>query len=124
MRVAVVGSREFSSPDFVRAILNDYFSFMTVFISGGARGVDSIAEEWVNEWNETMMKENPSTIVRKVIFTADWEKYGKRAGVIRNELIIREADHVVAFWDGTSKGTKSSIDLAIKYKKSLDIYVR
>lgn len=124
MRIAVVGSRDFPQPDTIRAVLNDYFSVITVFISGGARGTDKIAEEWIDEWNKTVIKEAPNAIVRKIIFTADWEKYGKRAGFIRNELIIREADFVMAFWDGKSKGTKHSIDLAIKMKKPLDIYVR
>jgi hypothetical protein len=64
------------------------------------------------------------TYRKKHIFKPDWDKYGKRAGFIRNELIINEADKIIAFWDGESKGTKLSIDLAIKAGKPIDIYVR
>jgi tyrosyl-tRNA synthetase len=48
------------------------------------------------------------------IYKPDWEKYGKAAGVIRNEDIINYSDRVIAFWDGKSKGTKNSIDHARK----------
>jgi hypothetical protein len=56
------------------------------------------------------------------VFYPDWDKYGKKAGPLRNELIIQSADLVLAFWDGTSRGTKSSIDFALKYKKELRVY--
>ncbi len=46
------------------------------------------------------------------IFIAEWDKYGKSAGYIRNRLIVQESDMIVAFWDGKSKGTKHSIDQA------------
>ena len=44
--------------------------------------------------------------------------------MIRNELIIKDADIVVAMWDGVSKGTKNSISLAVQQKKRLivDMY--
>ena len=45
-------------------------------------------------------------------FPADWNKYGKRAGYIRNEQMAKEADALIAFWDGKSKGTKHMIDIA------------
>lgn len=54
-------------------------------------------------------------------FPADWEAHGKRAGFIRNQQIVNYADRVVAFWDGESKGTKSTIDMALKAKKRLDV---
>jgi len=139
MKIAVVGSREFKEPDLVRAILNDLLAEMTVFISGGAKGVDSIAEEWVDEWNKDIAKEHPEGLIRKIILEPNWDdlshpdakikmRYGKRydamAGMRRNKLIIKEADRVIAFWDGHSSGTKNSIDWAITLKKPLDIYVR
>jgi len=51
---------------------------------------------------------------KSIIIKPEWNKYGKSAGYKRNSLIINEADKVVAFWKGESKGTKHSIDLAIK----------
>lgn len=124
MKLAIVGSREFPEPDFVRAVMNDYFALISVFISGGADGVDSIAEDWVNQWNDTIKKEHPESLIAKVILEPDWTKYGKKAGAVRNQMIVNNADHIIAFWDGKSPGTKITIDMAMKAKKSIDIYVR
>lgn len=118
MKIAVVGSRNFIYKKFVMAKLIAIISGLehyddVLIVSGGAQGVDSWAEEIALRFK-----------IPKIIFKPDWNKYGKRAGFIRNELIINEADKVIAFWDGESKGTKHSIDLAIKAKKHVDIYVR
>ena len=56
--------------------------------------------------------------IKLTIFPADWEKYGKSAGMIRNKDIINNCDVCVAFWDGISKGTKNSISLAQKTKQN------
>ena len=48
-------------------------------------------------------------------FPADWERHGKAAGYIRNREMAQNADALVAFWDGESRGTKSMIDLAKEY---------
>ena len=114
MKIAVVGSREFKDKEFVENMMPEILrTGKYQLISGGARGVDS--------WAEGMAK---FLGCECIIFKPDWDKYGKRAGFLRNELIINEADKVVAFWDGESKGTKHSIDLAIKAGKPIDIYVR
>jgi|SRR6185295_11114798 len=123
-KVAVVGSRDFKHPDWVRAILNEYLPGMTFFISGGATGVDSIAEHWVDEYNEAIKSTSPEFTIKKVIFEADWDKYGKRAGAIRNQIIVDEADIVLIFWNGISKGTKITMDLAIDSRKTTIIYVK
>lgn len=46
------------------------------------------------------------------IFKADWGKHGKKAGPIRNKAMIDDADALVAFWDGKSRGTKNCIRCA------------
>lgn len=122
MKIAVVGSREFKNIQFIADIVSREFNLSTqdILISGGARGVDSIAEGCIDFLNK-IRTVNP---VQKIIFLPDWNKYGKSAGFRRNELIINEAEKVIAFWDGKSKGTKHSIDLAIKSKKPIDIYIR
>lgn len=48
-------------------------------------------------------------------FPADWDTQGKKAGYIRNEQMVKNADALVAFWDGKSKGTKHMIDTAEKH---------
>lgn len=130
MKIAVVGSRTFTDEIFIKKILNDQFSHHRgdTLVSGGAKGVDSIAEKIIDNWKNLHVKtyggKEEDFKINKKIFLPDWNKYGKRAGFLRNQLIIDEADKVIAFWDGKSKGTKHSIDLAIKANKPLDIYVR
>lgn len=51
------------------------------------------------------------------VYIPDWELYGKSAGPIRNRKMVSKSDVVFAFWDGKSKGTKNSIDTAIKLNK-------
>ncbi len=129
MKIAVVGSRDFIKESAVEAFIDqilmmEYKNFPCnpyhdltnndiIIVSGGARGVDKYAETFANRNG-----------IKTKIFEANWNRYGKRAGFLRNELIINEADKVIAFWDGKSKGTKHSIDLAIKANKPLDIYIR
>jgi len=120
MKIAVVGSREFCDMNFVQNIVSKELMNKDILISGGARGVDTWAEEVLPILNNGLLNFK----VSKRIFKPDWDKYGKSAGYKRNKLIIDEADKVIAFWSGKSKGTKHSIDLAIQAGKPIDIYVR
>lgn len=103
MKVAVVGGRNFSDFELLNQVLSKINSnkTITLIVSGGAKGADSFA----NAWAEAMK-------IPTMIFLPDWDKFGKSAGYKRNHQIIMEAECCVAFWDGESKGTKSSIDLA------------
>jgi len=118
MKIAIIGSRDYPRPEFAKRkmisiIENLQYNLDVMIISGGARGIDSIADDVAD-----------ITGISIKIFKPDWDKYGKRAGYIRNKLIIDEAEKVLAFWDGKSKGTKHSIDLAIKAGKPVNIYIR
>ena len=53
--------------------------------------------------------------------TKNGDKYWKLAGLHRNELMAKEADACIVFWDGKSTGTKNMIDLAKKYKLKLRV---
>lgn len=53
-------------------------------------------------------------------FPADWGKYGKSAGVLRNKQMAEYADGLIAFWDGKSRGTANMIETA----KGLGLRVR
>lgn len=79
-------------------------------IHGGARGVDTYAGEW-GHLNGVEIE----------VYEAEWDHFGKSAGYRRNSEMVRDADVVVAFWDGKSKGTKHSIDLALKARKELHV---
>ena len=80
-------------------------------ISGGAIGADALAKRFAEENSIALIEHIPQ-----------WAIYGKSAGYIRNKLIINDADYVIAFWNGESKGTKISIDLAKKMKKKVIIH--
>lgn len=81
-----------------------------VILSGHCKGVDMLAEQYAYDNGYTLE-----------IYKADWNKYGKSAGPIRNEMMIKSSDYIVAFWDKKSKGTKNLIELAKKYKKPYTI---
>jgi predicted Rossmann fold nucleotide-binding protein DprA/Smf involved in DNA uptake len=85
---------------------------MRKIISGGAYGVDTFAKKFAKEFNISFQAYLP-----------DWNKLGRSAGMVRNRLIVKNSDRVIAFWDGESKGTKNSIALAIKYNKDLNIFI-
>ena len=119
MNLAVIGSRSFNDYEFLSKTLDeiiekhlDPFALFTndlpVIISGGARGTDTLAERYADSNN-----------YKKIIYLPDWNKYGRNAGMIRNKLIIKDAKIVICFWDGFSKGSKNSLDLARKQNKKL-----
>ncbi len=108
MRIAIVGGRDFQDYDLLKTSID--WVPGDVIVSGGAKGADSLGARFA--------KENGLELVE---YLPDWTKFGKRAGFLRNELIIKDSDVVYAFWDGKSKGTESSINLAKKYKKILNI---
>jgi predicted Zn-dependent protease len=109
MKVAIVGSRDFQDLERVRNYVS-HLSTTDVVISGGARGVD-----------QTAVKEARYRGMNTMVFAADWAGLGRGAGYARNVLIVQQADRVVAFWDGKSKGTKHTIDLANKVDKPVEI---
>jgi hypothetical protein len=59
------------------------------------------------------------------VFEADWDREGKKAGVWRNvRMLDTRPTRVIAFWDGSSKGTRHCFEEAIKRGIPTDIYVR
>jgi hypothetical protein len=59
--------------------------------------------------------------MQKKIYLLEWDKYGKKARPIRNELIIKDEDNIIAFWDGESRGTLNSINIAKRLNKKLNL---
>lgn len=114
IKLAIVGSRSFNNYELLKKEINNFISendfSINQIISGGARGADNLGEKYAKELN-----------IETQIFYPDWNKYGKKAGFIRNEDIINNSDVIIAFWDGQSHGTKHDIELANKYKKILKI---
>jgi hypothetical protein len=108
--IAIVGSRTYPKLELVKKFVED-LDDTTSIVTGGARGVDQAAEDAAL---------NRGLSVR--VIKADWERYGRGAGVIRNTQIVKVADEVVAFWDQESKGTEDTINKARKAGKRIRIY--
>lgn len=109
MRVLVCGGRDYSDSNKVNHVLSEYLSEDLVIIQGDAKGADTLAKEWAKK-----------RIVKCENYPADWDKYGKRAGFIRNVQMLNEGkpELIIAFPGG--KGTQMMIKLA----KSANVEVR
>lgn len=109
MKIAIIGSRECSNIDFVgnlEAVLN--VSKDDTIISGGAKGIDTLAANYAKENNLNLIE-----------FLPDYKKNGRAATFIRNRGIVDNSNVVVAFWNGNSKGTKYTLDYARKKNKRI-----
>lgn len=107
MKTAIIGSRGIIIPDLEKYVPKE----TTEIISGGAKGVDSSAKEYA--------------LSHKIKFTEilpEYQKYGRYAPLKRNLEIIRNADIVLAFWDGKSKGTKFVIENCRKENVNIKVY--
>jgi predicted Rossmann fold nucleotide-binding protein DprA/Smf involved in DNA uptake len=112
MKVIIAGSREFSNFQLMFAkceeILGD--AEQVEIVSGTARGADKMGEHYASLKGFKVKQ-----------FPADWNKFGKAAGHIRNKEMAGYADMLIAFWDGISSGTSSMINLA--KENGLDVHV-
>ena len=129
-RIAIVGSRDFHNYEYLKQELIEFcFDVRYVgdsngdwspeyiskhhnieIVSGGAKGADTLAEKFANEFR-----------FEKLIFKPDWDLYGKRAGFVRNAKIVDNCDVLFAFQINKSKGTQHSVDLA--REKGKEVYV-
>lgn len=94
MKLAIVGSRTITSLD-----LSEYVpAGVTEIVSGGARGIDTLAAEYARAHRLILTE-----------FLPEYDKYGKSAPLKRNDLIAEYADEGIAFWDGKSRGTMYTV---------------
>ena len=107
-RLAIVGSRDFGDSGLVRRFV-DRLRASTVVVSGGARGVDRVAVD------AARLRD-----LGTEVFPADWDRFGRSAGIRRNADLVASVDGLVAFWDGSSPGTRDAIRRAL----DLGIWVR
>lgn len=116
-KIIVAGGRDFENYEFMSAKLDEIFERLPDFkehqitiISGMARGADTLAIRYADERNLT-----------KVLFPANWKKYPRIAGFLRNEDMLGIATHLIAFWDGKSNGTRHMIEIA--QKKDIPVWI-
>lgn len=115
-RVLITGSREWSDRFFIQNKIEDLsLRGNIVIVHGGCKkGVDEIV-------NNYCLYEN----IEQEIYTAKWEKHGKRAGILRNQQMVdTKPDLCLSFWNGKSTGTKDCINKVIKAKIPINIFVR
>jgi predicted Rossmann fold nucleotide-binding protein DprA/Smf involved in DNA uptake len=108
MKVGVVGSRTFGDYDLMCKTLDAYP--IKEIISGGAYGADKLAEYYARRHHLNLTVHHPL-----------YDRYGKGATHIRNKLIVDESDIIVAFWNGVSRGTFSTISFARQAGKKVVI---
>lgn len=111
MRVIIAGSRTATENQAVEALARcPWIGFVTAVVSGTAQGADEYGERWAESRHLEVLR-----------FPADWKGYGRRAGPLRNEQMAKNAEGLVAVWDGQSRGTLSMIGLALK--RGLRVFV-
>ena len=110
MRTIIAGSREGVTYEDVIQAVKLCGWLPTTVICGGARGADTLGKKWAESMN-----------VPIEYFPADWNKFGRSAGPIRNSLMAQNSEALIALWDGFSRGTKNMIELAAK--NGLRIYI-
>src|ERR1700744_6520632 len=79
---------------------------VTTIIAGGGQGIDSTAKQMALEYGLDYRE-----------FPAEWEKYGKAAGPIRNKDQAKEGDELLIIWDGESKGSANMKSEMLLLKK-------
>ena len=114
-KLIIAGGREFNdyaklSRELQNLSNNELSAVEIELVSGMARGADALGLVFAHEFHVAVHK-----------FPANWDKYGKRAGFVRNEEMGRFADGLLAFWDGKSVGTKGMIDFMKSLGKSVRV---
>ena len=94
MQLIIAGSRTFTDYQLLCQTLAPERPRITQVLTGGARGADQLGYRWA--WKHA---------IRHQLFRADWERFGKSAGVRRNYQMAQAGDVLVACWDGQSPGT-------------------
>lgn len=109
MKVAIIGSRNCGDlkPEHIIKYVPES---TTTIVSGGADGVDSLAN---------IVADMLDVHIEEIL--PDYKHFGKRATLIRNSKIIDSSNYILAFWDGESNGTRHALLDALKKDKEVKI---
>lgn len=114
-RVIIAGGRSFSDYQLLReqclSVLQEKMrTHRVIVISGHARGADALGERFAKEFG-----------LECEAHPAQWKAFGRGAGLIRNAEMAKNADALIAFWDGRSRGTGHMINFA--KRRGLDVSI-
>lgn len=118
-RVIIAGSRSFNNKDFLYKKVDEVLSTITdkdiEIVHGNCRGADLLGERYAIDHG-----------LKVIAFPAYWNKFGNKAGYIRNKQMAEYAQEtggtLIAFPIGESKGTRMMIELAKKHRLSVYVY--
>ena len=112
MRIAIVGSRHFKEPDRV----TDYVKSLpngAAILTGSASGVDAAATKAARARGMAVQ-----------VMAASFEELSDAArAAARNQKLVNACDVLVAFWDGSSEGTRATVERALDTGKEVHVFV-
>ena len=108
MKLLIVGSRKITDFDLSPYIFED----VDMIISGGANGIDALAEQYADNHR-----------ISKCIIRPKYNLYGRAAPLKRNKEMVDMADFTLIIWDGKSKGTEYTINYVKGINKPHQIIV-
>jgi len=117
MKIVIFGTRKFNNYSILKQVVESTDSYkkgkITCVISGRAKGADTLGEQWAREKG-----------IELILMPANWERYGRAAGPIRNKQMAEIADAAIGFWDGNTihSGTYNMINTCKKLKVPLLVY--
>jgi predicted Rossmann fold nucleotide-binding protein DprA/Smf involved in DNA uptake len=111
VRVIIAGSRSLVEAGVVARAAEASGFHITQVISGGARGIDRLGEDWAASQGIPFRRFDP-----------DWKMFKRGAGPQRNRKMAQAADALIAIWDGRSRGTSDMIQTAKKFNLQVFVY--
>jgi hypothetical protein len=94
MKVIIAGARTFTDYQCLCQVLAPDRHRITQVLTGGARGADALGKRWA--WSKQVPWKG---------FKADWERFGKAAGVRRNHQMAQAGDVLLVLGEHVSPET-------------------
>ena len=108
MKLLIAGSRGITEFDLSPYVSDD----VDTVITGGARGIDELAEKYADERR-----------LSKIVLRPRYALFGRAAPLIRNKEMLELSDAVLIVWDGKSRGTEYTMKLAKASGKPLTVVI-
>ena len=115
MKVGVIGQRDFRGKLYdnylyVEEILDSYLPNLTAVVSGGGKGIESLAQKWAEKNGKAVEVVRPNFSLYSM----------QEAFHYRNSEIVQQADCLLIFWDGNDANPMGPASQAIKSGKQVE----